>query len=70
MNKEQHKKIDEYQSSLDVIYSIQESKEGQPTQHRQIMLSFLRAKDDNMILLMTGLLQRIQGNKSLWTDET
>lgn len=40
-----------------------------PARHRQTLLSFLMAKDDNMILLMTGLLRQIQKNHALWSDE-
>ena len=38
-------------------------------QHRQILLSFLQAKDDNLILLICGFLQQIQRNHRIWFDE-
>lgn len=49
-----------------VIDIIREKKETQQVNFRSTLLQFLRAKDDNMILLMTGLLHQLQQNHLIW----
>jgi hypothetical protein len=44
------------QMLYDLTFKNEEPEAQIQVNHRQIILSFLRAKDDNMILLITGLL--------------
>lgn len=45
---------------------VRERNETQQVNFRGTLLSFLRAKDDNMILLMAGLLFQVQQNPTIW----
>ena len=57
--------------SLDLIlYDLEVGRDFayQDVTHRQNILSFMRAKDDNLIMLMSGLIIQIQRNKNLWDD--
>tara|TARA_B110000285_G_C14966325_1_gene534255 strand:- start:273 stop:416 length:144 start_codon:yes stop_codon:yes gene_type:complete len=44
------------QMLYDLTFKNDEPEAQIQVNHRQIILSFLRAKDDNMILLITGLI--------------
>ena len=49
------------------ISNLMKTDETVQVNNRQTILSFLRAKDDNMILLMTGLINQVQSNSLIWT---
>ena len=64
-------KTDSNYNSLDqILYDLEVGRDitYQNVTHRQNILSFMRAKDDNLILLMSGFIIQIQKNQNIWED--
>ena len=69
LKEEEECKLQEPILTLDnLLTQLEQKQELQKINHREIFLSFLMAKDDNMILLMSGLISRIQQMPELWRD--